>query len=153
MIKLNEQIKQLTKIRKAAEFMRDGNASQCFSAAAGLGVVTTITSIMFMSATLNKFAISIGVGFAVFFFAYKYLPFSKSWASVLDDRITAYEPLNHEAYAKLHASTRLKGGFDVQEVLNWVQFEYQAIDESLPRHRDGTAQQFMSKAVEDRSHD
>lgn len=153
MTQLNEQIKQLTQIKKAAEFMRDGNASQCFSAAAALGVLVAIICIMLMSATFNKFAISIGTGFAVFFLAYQSLPLPKSWASVLDDRITAYDPLNHEAYAKLHASTRQKGGFDVEEVLHWVAVEYQSIDDRLPRHRDGTAQQFMSKSVEDRSHD
>lgn len=153
MTQLNGKIKELTQIKKAAEFMLNGNASQCFSAAAALGVLVSLICIMLMSATFNKFAVSIGTGFAVFFIAYQYLPLPKSWASVLDDRITAYDPVNHDAYAKLHASTRQKGGFDVQEVLHWVQAEYQAIDDRLPRQKDGTAQQFMSKTVEDRTND
>lgn len=155
MNQLNEKMKQLTQINRAAESMQSGNASPCFAAAAGLGMLATMVSLVSLPMTWGStwFITSIAAGGAVFFLAYYYLPYSKSWASVLDDRITAYDPVNHEAYAKLHASTRQKGGFDVQEVLHWVQAEYQAIDDRLPRHRDGTAQQFMSKAVEDRTND
>lgn len=84
-----------------------------------------------------------------FFVAYRTLPIANSWTRDLDSRMSAYQPLDRDAYVKLHVKTRELGGFDLSMVKDWIEIERKTIDASIPRAMPGTASEFIKKSVED----
>jgi hypothetical protein len=74
-------------------------------------------------------------------------PFSKSWAEALDNRLTDYEPIDHEAYATFHHATRERGGLDLPAVFSWIEQEMTALSAITPKVPDCAAHKFISKPV------
>lgn len=126
---LNEKYQQLIKIRKTAQLLQSRTPSPCYAAAVVAGIVAAAVSCWGLSLSA---VVSVFTGFAVSFLAYQYLPLSKSWYDSLDDRITAYEPVNQEAYAELHKATRDMDGFNLIYVFHWLDREERAIRSRLP---------------------
>lgn len=88
-----------------------------------------------------------GTGFVLCLLVYFRAPLAKSWAESLDNRLTDYEPIDHEAYAALHHATRQRGGLDLAAVFSWIDQERNTLSAVTPNAPDGAASKFINKPV------
>lgn len=143
MINFGDKRRQLLKISNAATCTQQGSVGPRIGAAIVAGAVTAaVTSTMHLS-----WPISLGSALAVVALAYHYLPTRKSWFDSLDNLLTAYDPVNLEAYAELHRITREQGGLQLSAVFEWIDREQDAILALAPKAAPGTGSKFINKPV------
>ncbi|EBK0775113.1 hypothetical protein D3R83_23865 [Salmonella enterica] len=78
---------------------------------------------------------------------YQFAPLSKSWAETLDNQLTAYDPVDVQAYAELQNVTRSLGRLDLGEVYRWLDRERQALSYSRPAASQGPQCKFINRQV------
>ena len=136
--------KQLNNIKYSLYRMEQPSLSPRFSAAlSGVLVVIATALIAGSWGVYITFLIGAAVGIAV----YQFAPLSKSWAETLDNQLTAYDPVDVEAYAELQDVTRSLGRLDLGEVFHWLDRERHALSYSRPMPSQGQKYKFISKQV------
>lgn len=136
--------RQLSAIRNAAVSLDHGRMSPCAVAAIVAGAAAALVTEPVFQLGLT---VAFGIGFATAALFYVFAKFPKSWAEVLDKRLTDYEPVDHAAYTTLHEITKAYGGLELRAVFEWLASENAAVQECLPKRSDGTGKSFMSKDV------
>ncbi|EPT9898969.1 hypothetical protein ACVTXL_003904 [Escherichia coli] len=136
--------KQLNNIKYSLYRMEQPSLSPRASAAlSGVLVVIATAFIAGNWGVYITFLIGAAVGIAV----YQFAPLSKSWAETLDNQLTAYDPVDVEAYAELQDVTRSLGRLDLGEVFHWLDRERHALSYSRPIPSQGQKYKFISKQV------
>ncbi|MCJ4228632.1 hypothetical protein LNX29_25775, partial [Klebsiella pneumoniae] len=108
--------KQLNNIRYSLYRMERPSLSPRFSAALLVAIATALVAgMVLLWGAYTACLIGAAVGIAV----YQFAPLSKSWAETLDNQLTAYDPVDVEAYAELQDVTRSLGRLDLGEVFRW----------------------------------
>ncbi|AGZ38233.1 MULTISPECIES: hypothetical protein [Pseudomonas] len=136
--------KKLMDIRRCALDMQNGTLPPSMMASLLASISTAIiVGVIMKQDPLLVVGTSLVVALLVYFRA----PFSKSWAEALDNRLTDYEPIDHEAYATFHHATRERGGLDLPAVFSWIEQEMTALSAITPKVPDCAAHKFISKPV------
>ncbi|EGA2709579.1 TPA: hypothetical protein ACTY0G_005094 [Klebsiella pneumoniae] len=140
MTTLKAKRQQLHDIRLTAEYMRQRKLPPAQSASILVGVVVAI-----VAAVLHWTWVWSGiVGIIAGLFVFCFMPLSRSWAELLDDKLTAYEPEDAAAYAELHQTTIELGGIDLNALDLWCGKEWFAITPVQPH---GPARKFIDKPL------
>ncbi|EPL59844.1 hypothetical protein B382_23973 [Stutzerimonas stutzeri B1SMN1] len=109
-------------------------------------VAATVTAMITGAVMQLGGAVVLGSGLAVAALVNYYAPFAKTWGESLDNLLTDYEPVDHEAYAELHRVTRERGGLEFSPVFAWLDREQQAIADLEPVKNDAGSK-FINKPV------
>lgn len=144
MTNFGDKRRQLLKISNAATCAQKGSVGPRLGAAIAAGAFTAAVTGTVMHL---GWPVSVGSALAVVALAYHYLPTRKSWLDSLDDLLTAYDPVNLDAYAELHRITREQGGLQLSAVFEWIDREQDAISALTPRAVAGTGSKFINKPV------
>ncbi|EAB1678387.1 hypothetical protein CC640_23040 [Salmonella enterica subsp. enterica serovar Enteritidis] len=136
--------KQLNNIRYSLYRMERPSLSPRFSAALLAAIATAfVAGMVLLWGAYTACLIGAGVGIAV----YQFAPLSKSWAETLDNQLTAYDPVDVEAYAELQDVTRSLGRLDLGEVFRWLDRERHALSYSRPVPSQGPQCKFINRQV------
>lgn len=136
--------KQLNNIKYSLYRMERPSPSPRFSAALLAAIATALVAgMVLLWGAYTACLIGAAVGIAV----YQFAPLSKSWAETLDNQLTAYDPVDVEAYAELQDVTRSLGRLDLGEVFHWLDRERHALSYSRPMPSQGRKYKFISKQV------
>lgn len=136
--------RQLSAIRNAVVSLDHRRMSPCAGAAIIAGGAAALVAGPVFQLGLT---VAFSIGLAAVALTYVFARFPKSWAEVVDKRLTDYEPVDFEAYAKLHERTKEYGGLDLRAVFEWLDMESTAVQECVPTRPNGTGKRFMSKDV------
>lgn len=136
--------KQLNNIRYSLYRMERPSLSPRFSAALLAAIATALVAgMVLLWGAYTACLIGAGVGIAV----YQFAPLSKSWAETLDNQLTAYDPVDVQAYAELQNVTRSLGRLDLGEVFRWLDRERQALSYSRTAASQGPQCKFINRQV------
>ncbi len=136
--------RQLSAIENAVVSLNHGRMSPRSVAAIVAGGAATLVAGPVFQLGLT---VAFGTGAATVVLAYVFSKFPKSWAEVVDKRLANYEPVDHEAYAKLHVRTKAYGGLELRAMFEWLDSENAAVQTCKPPRPDGTGKRFRSKDV------
>ena len=140
----------LLKISNAAISAQKGSVGPRMSIAIVAGVVTAmITGVtMQLGGNASGFPwVVMGSGLAVVALVNYFSPVAKTWGESLDNLLTEYEPVDHEAYAVLHRVTRERGGLEFSPVFEWIDREQQAISVVARPIPNDAGSKFINKSV------
>ncbi|MBV7547491.1 hypothetical protein KW849_14460 [Pseudomonas sp. PDM26] len=141
---LHAKRRQLSAIENAVVSLNYGRMSPCAAAAIVSGGAAALVAGPVFQLGLT---VAFGTGAATVVLAYVFSKFPKSWAEVVDKRLENYEPVDHEAYAKLHERTKAYGGLELRAMFEWLDSENAAVQMCKPVRLDGSGKRFMSKDV------
>jgi len=141
---LHAKRRQLSAIENAVVSLNYGRMSPCAAVAIVSGGAAALVAGPVFQLGLT---VAFGIGFATAGLAYVFAKFPKSWAEVIVKRLANYEPVDHEAYAKLHERTKAYGGLELRAMFEWLDSENAAVQMCKPARLDGTGKRFLSKDV------
>lgn len=154
MTNFGDKRRQLLKISNAAISAKKGTLGPRMAASI---VAATVTAMITGGVMQLGVPVVLGSGLAVAALVNYYAPFAKTWGESLDNLLTDYEPVDHEAYAELHRVTRERGGLEFSPVFEWIDREQQAISALARPIPKEAGNKFMNKQVspvrEDRRND